>query len=1015
MKQLIGAILARPVGTISLAIAVGLVGFGAVATSPISLLPPIDVPAVVVRAEYDGLPAAEMRESVTMPLERGLSGLTGLRRIESTTRAGSVSVQLTFDWSVSSAEAASLAREAIDTLYPTLPNAVRRPSVGRTDPTAAPAVRLALFPRSLSAVRVRRLAEREIRSSLQQLEGVGTVVVAGGEIEEVHVRIDQERAGELGVDTATVRAALTEGNREYAAGSLFDGDLELFVTTDARVSSVAELGEIYLDAVRPNRNRGASRDTFGPLPLSAVATLHSGRAPRRSVFQVAGEEAVGIDIYPLPGASPAEVARRVSELLPELRDSFGTAAAFEIVHERSTPIREAISELAFAVLLGAVAAVTVLFLTLREIRSALIVAVSIPLSGSFASAVMAAIDVNLNTMSLAGLAIGIGMVVDNSIVVVENLSARRVDPRDREEIAERVCEVTGATLSGTLTTVAVFLPLFAFRGIAGHVYGDLATAVIAALAGSYLVSISVTPVLFRSIGRRPGKRIVVRRAAPVRLPGAPRWYRSLLRHTLRQRTAAIMLPVVLAAFAGFIARTLPVALSEPVDEGEVEVQLSFSPERSIEAAARDAARLGQVLSDYEEVVSVVAQIGGESDDPRFLADHTHAANSGELTLLLTPGTSARELAERLNARWTLRTMEVNARLPEGELSRLLRFGGGTGIAVYGESAEIAIARAEQLSAELPGPVVVSPVETRPSIAALPDRDVLDHRGISLSEAGTTVRSAVEGAVSGRLVRDGEEIDIRLYTGDVDRSGEVQRIHLPSPSSGARSIPLGEAFRLEERNGPATLVRRGRRDVLFLRGAGDESEIAAGPASSWSESPTWVEHLAEDAIAEQIDALLPVFALAVVIVAAILAVQFEGFVEPAIVLGMLPVAFAGATVALHLAGRALTVQSALGALVLIGIVGNSAIVLIETWKRDEQLLDGRNLSLAVVVYRGVIRRLRPIAMTTATTVAVMLPLAVDPGIRSHQSGLAIAVIGGLIAGTLITLFAVPALYLTARRR
>ncbi|MFW5995556.1 MAG: efflux RND transporter permease subunit, partial [Spirochaetia bacterium] len=281
MNGLIQSVLRRPIGVMCGTIIVSVFGIAGMSTSGVSLLPPVNTAAFSVRAEYPGLPAEEMQGLVTIPMERGLSSLQGLREMESTTLAGVSHLQLSFRWGAVPMESAGRLREAVDTLYPHLPEAVARPEVTRIDPGASPALRLAVFPLDLDHAEARRLASRELRARLQQLDGVGRVIVSGGLIDEVHVTLDPERLSGSGIDFTGIHRSIVEGNLEYAAGSVHEGDIELFVTTDARMSLAGELEQLYV----------ARRENRESIRISQLASVESGHAPRRSVFIVDGREA----------------------------------------------------------------------------------------------------------------------------------------------------------------------------------------------------------------------------------------------------------------------------------------------------------------------------------------------------------------------------------------------------------------------------------------------------------------------------------------------------------------------------------------------------------------------------------------------------------------------------------------------------------------------------------------------------------------------------------------------------
>lgn len=1036
VNRWIGALLKRPTGVICSTLAVCIAGVAGIGSTGVSLLPPVDIPIFTVNAEYTGLPAEEMQELVTIPIERGLSALEGLQTLESTTRAGVATVQVMFDWSSDSTEAGARLREAVDTMYPHLPDAVKRPEVSRIDPGADPAIRLAVFPVDLEAGATRRLASRELRARIQQLDGVGQVVVSGGVIDEIHVTADPQRIAARNIRLADLHTTIVDENQEYTAGSLHEGNLELFVTADARLSSIGELRRLNLPR-RGERER---------IRMSELVSIEPGHAPRRSVFMVDGREAVGMEVFATPESSPAGVAARVRDTVPGLRDAYGSAVDIQIAHDGSGAIINAIVELALTAAIGMGAAFCILMLFLSDLRSAAIVALAVPVSLAFAFSLLALLSIRLNLMSLAGLTIGIGMVVDNSIVVVENLNRRCTLRCTLETATGAVTEVAGATFTGTLTTIVVFLPLLGIPGIAGQVYRELAIAVIAALAASYIVSITLIPVVFLYT---PGtRRLRGDESEGMRLAHS---YARVLRFTLRRPAVIVASLLVLTVTGGWLFLLLPVKLMERVDTGQIEVSLRTAPETSIEEAAARARKTAEFITSIEGIRRTVVRVGGEKDDPRI---HGHARarrNATTIDAYLASGVSGQTVAAQINSSPSIggdqiisgdRTIATSrgmsgsagampasaggqphvgvpdsrgvARVPEHEMEILLGAGSGVGIAVYGDSAEESLRAALHTVAASGLPATafeVYPSSTRESIIATPIRSVLNTRNIEIHSAAAVLRAAIDGAPAGTLLLDGHDMDIRLFLGSDTRLTALEALPV---SSGPDSVPLGDLLDLRREPRRAVLTRREGRHVTYVTPPAEDSPaeddfsvIHAFLADAGSEPH--VEHLSERTVARHTATLIPVFALAVLIMATIIAVQFENLHTPAIVLGVLPAGASGAVLALHIAGRAMTMQASLGLLVLVGVVVNGSLVLAEHWRR----MTDAGVDLSEAVFHGTLHRLRPVVMTTLTTIAAILPMAIDGGRRSFHSDMAITMIGGLAFGTAVTLFLVPTLYLTLR--
>lgn len=1046
--------------------------FGMVALGRLDmkLLPDIRYPSVTVQTEFPNTAPVDVENLVTRPLEEAVGVVPGLRKVHSISQSGLSQITLEFGWGTDMDYASLDVREKIDLIE--LPDEASLPVLLKYDPAQDPVLRVGLWG-EMPLVGLRHVAQDVLKKEIESLQGVAAAKVAGGLEEEIQVEVDETRLSALGIGIDQVNTALAQENINASGGRLRDRNAEYIVRTLSRFESLEDIEDVTVGVV-------------GGLPvrLGEVARVYRTHRERTTISHVDGRESVEIAVYKEGDENVVELAERVRSYLDARARNLPEGAHLEVLFDQSGFISRAVNEVRDNALLGGVLAVLVLFVFLRDLRSTLIIGVAIPISIIATFILMYSRGVSLNVMSLGGLALGVGMLVDNSIVVLEAIHRRRekaeagADPAAGDAASLAVggaSEVGGAVTASTLTTVAVFLPIvFVVVGVAGQIFRDQALTVTFSLIVSLVVALTFTP-MATAFGRgggsgaepapNPGgfghwkkylgetrgvKRVLkgiglfpvlllpallVAGAVAVgrglrwvfrTLMAPPTWlfertfprladgYARLLDASLRRRWSVIAVVVVLAAAALALFPTLGSELIPPLAQGEFTLALEM-PEGT--PLSRTGARVGELearLAGVEGIELVAAAVGvsreGETSAQR------RKENRAEVHVRLDRADHQRE-AQVLES---VRTAMLDFPDMDMKLRRqtLFTFDSPVEVDIYGYDLQTLQRTADQVAAELeevPGlrDIRLGMVPGSPEVRVGFDRDKLNRYGLSLAQVSETVRGKVRGTVASQIRERERHIDIRVFNQDEQRNTLAAVRDIIVAEKDGIPIPLSSVATMSVARGPSEIHRLGRKRAAVInanvsgRDLGSVTrDIQARLAGVSLPANTSVELGGQNAeMNSSYRSLRMAVLLAVFLVYLVMAAQFESFVYPLIIMFTVPLAMMGAVFGLKLTGMPVSVISAIGAIMLSGIVVNNGIVLVD---RINQLRRGSGLYDAVRRAGG--ERFRPILMTTATTVLGLLPMALGLGEGAElRAPLAVTVISGLLLATLLTLVVVPVAY------
>jgi len=1049
MRRLIEIATERRVTIVMLMVAIVLFGMVSLSRLKLNLLPDISYPTLTVRTELTGAAPAEVENLITKPVEEAVGVVRNVRVVRSVSRSGQSDVTIEFLWGTDMDIAGVDVREKLDIL--TLPLEASRPMLLRFDPSSEPIVRLGVLfkedagdeSREARLKTLRRLAEDRIKTDLEAQEGTAAVKVSGGLEDEIQIRVDQQKLSQLRLSIDQIAARIRNENVNLSGGRLEEGDQRFLVRTLNEFQTVDE----FRDAIV-----GYAGDT--PVYLRDVATVERGYKEREAITRVGGRESVELAVYKEGDANTVQVAERVERRLAALREEL-EKNGIELVkiYDQSTFISSAVNDVRTAAILGGLIAILVLYGFLRDARATTIVGIAIPVSVIGTFLLMYVNDISLNIMSLGGIALAVGMLVDNSIVVLENIVRKKEQGEGIVDAARNgTTEVGSAVVAATLTTIAVFFPMVFIKGIAGQLFKDQALTVTFALIFSLIVALTLIPML-ASLGARsryddggddqPAGWFTRLVAFCVRMFGflflavrklfwlllwVPTWllqrlygavasvYPGLLRWSLQHRTAVVV--TALAIFIGTMSLLprLGTELIPQFSQGEFDVDLRLAPGAPLDETDR-AIGIAQQAAEGIDAVELDYSVAGTGN--RLDANPVDAGdNTGTLSIQMADG-AGRDAETRAMAAMR----DQLSRLPgvQYEFSRpsLLSFASPLQIEISGYDLDalaiVSNAIVQQMSASDRFSDIRTTVERgNPEIQIVFDQERAAKLGLAVRDIADRVVANVRGELATRYTWRDKKIDVLVRSVDTRASSidEIRRL-IVNPGSD-RPVTLDAVANVTVAQGPAEIRRVAQERVAIISANvayGDlgAAALEAGDVVSRTPLPNGVTAIVSgqsEEMQESFDSMKFALILAVFLVYLVMASQFESLIHPFVILFTIPLALVGAVLALFITGTTVNIVALIGVIMLAGIVVNNAIVLVDL---INQLRAQGAERFDAIVEAGT-ARLRPILMTSLTTALGLLPMAMGFGEGSEvRTPMAITVIGGLVVSTLLTLVVIPVVY------
>ena len=1049
---LAGRAIARPVTVCMVTIAAMLFGSISLDRLGLTLLPELTYPTLTIRTEFDGAAPAEVEEQVTRRIEQRVGVVNGVRKMHSISAAGQSDVILEFRWGADMDMASIEVREKLDLVR--LPIELDKPALLRLNPNLDPIYRFSLTLETADAASVdalqslRRYADEFLKRKLDAVPGVAATIVAGGFEDEVAVFVDQSKLAQLDLTVAELGQKLQATNVNLSGGTLEDGAQEYLVRTLNQFDTIEDIRSTIIF------QRGGQI-----IRLGDVAEVKEGQKDRDAIMRVNGLQAIEVSLYKEGDGNTVEVAANIRAEIERLTKNLGEGMVLTPIYDQSEFIESAISEVQLAAFQGAGLAVLVLFLFLKQIRVTLIIAVTVPASVMMTFAMMRLFDISLNVMSLGGIALAVGMLMDNAIVVLENIARRREQGESLRQASETGgAEVSGAVLASTMTTIAVFLPLAFVEGIAGQLFKDQALTVTFALLASLILAVTLIPMLSAlgaqseaavapSAASKPEQRQVVRRIfggflrgvygvlglalsalrlilRPVMLgfdllyAALAQGYAQLLVRALQSPATTILISVVLLVSSGLLLNRLALELIPNISQGEFQVSLELPPGTRIESTDALIEKVQQGLQDAESVARTysVAGTGGRMDASAV----SGGENLGRITVVLAPDESGTKEARVMQQ--VRRVLDDEPALKYSlERPQFFTFSTPLEIEVTGTDLDGIRSVAESLVSSMTRSGSFSDVESTilsgyPELQIEFDQDRIAALGLTVPQVAARVVDKVKGNVPTEFTFQDKKIDIRLRVDEGARDSKADIENLIVNPESSEQVRLKTVAKIFEAVGPADIQRLGQQRVGIVRANPIGTDLAEGAAiveQLLDEIPHPLgikSHVGgqSEEMAASFNSLAFALLLALILVYLVMASLFESLLHPFVIMFTIPLAGIGAVLALVLTNTPVSVVVFIGGILLVGIVVNNAIVLVD---RVNQFRRQSGYTKLDALVAGTNERLRPIMMTTLTTVLGLLPMALGFGEAAElRTPMAVTVIGGLMMSTLLTLVVIPVVYL-----
>ncbi|MBD3306834.1 MMPL family transporter [candidate division KSB3 bacterium] len=1004
----------RPIFTIMIMLIILILGIVSLSRLPIDLMPDITYPTLAVFTSYENASPEEIEQLISRPLEEAMSAVAGVEEVTSSSMEGRSTLRLSFAWGTDLDAAANDIRDRLDRVIGRLPDDAERPTLGKFDPAAFPILIMGASS-NLDLLEMRRIIDDQVKYRIERIPGVAALDLWGGREREIQVNFLAEEINALGLSLDQVIDKIRTSNRNAPGGSLERGNLEVTVRTAGEFTSLEQL-----------RNTVVAVREGSPIRLSEIATVEDTSSRVTRIIRINGKPGIYVAVTKQSGTNTVRVAREVLRELERINQDIPQINLTPII-DTSSYIENAITNVGASAVYGGILAVFVLLFFLRNIPSTVIIATAIPISIVATFALIYFGGFTLNIMTLGGLALGVGMMVDSSIVVLENIHRLRETGLEGKYAAiDGSEEVTSAIIAGTLTTLAVFLPLIFVRGMAGIMFKQLAYVVSFALICALFVALTLVPTLSARLhtrgrfGNNDNNKHRLYKASEKIFQSVEESYKHLLDVALNHRVLFILGAVLLIGGSLLLIPLVGVEFLPAADEGEVRVTAEMETGTRLEVLDAQLQKIEAIVTQAVPEAEVMLSTVGSS--------RWGGGKSGNLRVRLTPlsgrSRSSEEVAADLRRQLTnIPGVQIRTRAGQGLF--LLRMGSGGGeeriqLEIRGYDLQTADTLVEQLQEMLKTVEGITDVRLsresgNPEDLILIDRPKAADMKLTVSQIATMLRTVMRGTVATYYRERGDEFPIRVQLKDAEKMELRELLDLTITNSAGEPVVLRNVVNVASQTGPTRIERKNQERITTISAnisGRDMGHIVADIRERLQALPVPRDFsiVFGGDVEEQRKAfqeLLLSLILALLLVYMVMASLYESLRDPFVVMFSVPLAIIGVVLMLFLTDTTFNVQSFIGCIMLGGIVVNNAILLVD----HINLLRRRDgLALREAIEEAGRRRLRPILMTSTTTMLALTPLAIGLGEGAEtQAPLARAVIGGLFSSTLITLVFIPVIY------
>lgn len=984
----------------------GVVGFQGL---PLALMPAMEVPIAVVYASYIGASPEDIEQQVTKPLEAACASLSGLDTLRSVSSENVSMIVAMFEDGVDLDTVMVDMRDKVDRAKAALPEDASSPTVMSIDVDSMPVVMIAL--RGSDLARLQAIAKDELAPALERLDGVASVDISGGYEDEIAVKTDAARLKGYHLTIASVAQQLGADNMAVPGGSLTSGAQTLSVRTDGEYRSVEDV-----------KNALISLPAGGTVRLSQLADVSMQPKDRSAIAKVDGEECLFLSVNKQSGSNTAQIAERAKAEMARFAEE-NAGLDWSLIMDQSDYINMTVRNAISNIVLGVLFAAIVLFVFLRDFGATTAISIAMPVCILFTFLIMKGLGITLNMMSLGGITLGVGMIVDNSIVVLDNIFRFRADGYDRfDSCTKGAAEVTMSVIASTLTTICVFLPIGLSGGMTGMMFKEFCITIVALLASSLIIALTLVPLLAYILLDRGGKhrRMTVpdsKRSELMADKPLMRRYKSILNLFITRRAIGMLFTLAVCVVSIVSIALAGMEIIPSMDQGQVDVAVSMPSGSTMEETAAIEDRIVQIALD---TIPEIEQIYYSTGDATSIMS---ASSSASVTIMLTKAKerdrSASEIAGFLRrdladiAGCELTVSDAGTMVMDTGSDISLSLSGRD----YDTLSEVASALTKEIAA-LPDAVNVSSSagEQVPRVAVKVDRENASRFGLSATAIGGLVRSELTGSTATTLRMNGEEYDVTISGSDsVSQSLDALRsLQLPTASGG--SVPLGMVAEVYTELAPQSIQRINQSQTVTITGdteSGDSAAMTARLNALLAEYPLPEGIDIDDGdnsmstMMETTNALLLALFVAILLVYFVLASQYNSFVLPIVIMSILPIGLLGSLALLWPTGSKVSMVALLAVIILAGTVVNSSIVLIDYIEQRRQT-KGEDKNTAIL--NACPRRIRPVLMTALTTILGLVPMVFSSGEGAEMMRpMGVVMMTGMVVSTVATLFITPVYY------
>lgn len=1023
---MIETLIKRKITTLMIFLGICLLGGISLSKLPLQLMPDIEFPKLTIVTSYANASPSEVEKLITKHIEEAVTSVNGVLSLNSESIEGLSLVTARFRWGTNMDLALIETKEKVDIIKSQLPQDTDKSIVIKFDPKASPVMIYTIIGLDENIKNMRKRIEKEIVPYVERIEGVASVDVSGGYKRQINIDLDSGKIFSHKLALSEILQNLNFANYSFPAGYVEKGNKEYLIRTIGEFKKIKDIDKVVV----------AYNKQGTPVYLKDIASIKDSYKDRKSIIRMNGKEAIGVLIKKEPGKNIINVCSKIKESISSLENKYKKEFVIQKIYDQSEFIDNSINNVFTSAVLGGIISIFVLFFFLKELRSPLIIATTIPISIMGTFSLMYFQNISINTMSLGGLALGVGMMVDAGIVVLEsivekkNLSKKKLDTAQIATGGTR--DVIGSVVASTLTTIVVFLPITFISGLSGAVFGELALTISFALICSLLCSFSLIPMLYtfkvpkqlkalRSNKIKPDTN-KIHNLSDAFMDKLNNYYNKIIKFSLNNSKLVLTTGCAISIIGIVLFSFIDFELMPKVDPGEFTINIELPKGTTLSESSAFTSLIERKLRKKSYIKYIYAKIGSDPEENISEKISGKSTNNISIQIILSSNRSQHISKIINNLKKELifnKSIQIDYNLKENVISSIFsQRSKPVTIEIYGKENDLLKRFGDKIIAKLSKLDSLYNIKSimekgHPELKINIDRNKMSSFEINIESIASTLRSAIHGEVATKMRTKDDEIDIKVRLRKTDRSEKNSIYKILIKSAKEEYIPLARFIDISEGSSPSKILRseQSRVNIITADIKGKLSNVYSQIEDILSQTPLKDGYDAnivgeKDEILKSLGEMRFALILAIILIYMLLASQFQSFKNPLIVMLSIPVTSFGISFSLLITGKTININSGIGIILLAGIVVNNAIVLFDYIEYEIR----QKVPLLKSIIIACNRRLKPIIMTTATTVLAMIPLALGIGEGSEiQQPMAIAVIGGLLFSTFLTLVFIPTVY------